>query len=144
MKDALLGALALVLLGTSLGLAQMQLFGPRVALLQPYRPPLSERVGVVDVPTAYRLFQQGSAVFVDAREAERYAAGHVPGAVNVMPDGDLSMLPYGGTLIVYCDGAECGASARLAERLSQMRTAKTVIMLDGWPGWQAAGHPGMP
>ncbi len=143
MRDALLGALAIVMLGTSLGLLQEQLVGPRLELMQPYRAPVDQRVGLVDVSTAFALFQSGKGVFVDAREPERYAEGHVPGAVNLQPDGELAMLPYGGTLVIYCDGAECGASARLADHLAQQRTGKIVIMPAGWPGWQAAGYPVM-
>lgn len=138
-----MGALALVLLAASLGLAQVQLLGPPMGLLQPYRPPLAERVSPVETVTAYELYRQG-ALFVDARERERYEAGHVPGAVQADPDGDLAMLPYGKVVVVYCDGPECGASARLAARLAQLRTGKTLVMTAGWPGWLAAGYPVKP
>lgn len=144
MRDVLLGALAIVLLGTSLGLAQVQLFGPELRLLKPYRPAVSAQVGFIDAKSAFELYQDGRAVFVDAREQERYQEGHIPGAIHVAPDADLSLLPYGGTLILYCDGPECGASARLAERVVKVRTSRTLLMLDGWTAWQAAGLPVAP
>ncbi len=145
MKDLLLGAVALVVLATSLSLAQVQLLGPRVTLLTPYRAPI--KVKEVEVSTALKLFARGEAVFVDAREVERYESGHIPGAVNVSPDAGpeaAAMLPYGPLLVVYCDGPECGAAARLAEALSRGRAGPTAVLSDGWPAWLEAGGPTLP
>ncbi len=145
MRDVLLGALALVILATSLSLAQVQLLGPQVPLLTPYRAPV--RVKEVEVATALELFARGEAVFVDARESERYAAGHIPGAVNVSPEASpkaTALLPYGQLLVVYCDGPECGAAARLAETLSRGRAGPTAVLADGWPAWLEVGGPTLP
>lgn len=145
MRDVLLGAVALVVLATSLSLAQVQLLGPKLALLTPYRAPI--RVKEVEVATALELFARGEAVFVDARESERYEAGHIPGAVNLSPDAGpeaAALLPYGRLLVVYCDGPECGAAARLAEALSRRRVGPTAVLSDGWPAWLEAGGPTLP
>ncbi|MCE7871258.1 hypothetical protein DYH09_12875 [bacterium CPR1] len=141
----LLGAVAMVVLATSLSLAQVQLFGPKLALLTPYRAPV--RVKEVEVATALELSARGEAIFVDARESERYEAGHIPGAVSLSPDDGpkaAALLPYGQLLVVYCDGPECGAAARLAEVLSMERPGYAVVLSDGWPAWLEAGGPTLP
>ena len=51
-----------------------------------------------------KAFDDGSAIFIDARPAEGYKDGHVKGATN-LPYGstdDFDKLPKGKTIIVYC------------------------------------------
>lgn len=137
-----LGAVALVVLATSLGLARVQLFGPPLPLLQPYRAPVPAEARVLSLATAHQLFLDRQAVFLDAREPEAYAAAHIPGAVNVEPGASAQLLKGlpPGTLVVYCDGPECGASARLAARLLTSVAGPVAVLPDGFPAWEAAGY----
>lgn len=145
MKDLVLGTVALAVLATSLGLARIQLFGPPLPLLSPYRPVTRAAIRQVTPAEAFRLFEDRGALFIDARETERYEAGHVPGAVNLEPDTPVAILrtlPLGQLAVIYCDGPECGASARLADRLAAVTDpARLLILAGGWPAWDQSGYP---
>lgn len=54
---------------------------------------------------AKKAFDDGAAVFIDARPADVYKQEHVKGAINIpySPQGsDIDKLPKGKTIIVYC------------------------------------------
>ncbi|MBS7458204.1 rhodanese-like domain-containing protein [Coralloluteibacterium stylophorae] len=77
---------------------------------------------------------------VDARSPEEYAAGHVPGAVSIPHDADLSglALDRGRDVVVYC------RSGRRAQVLAEALLARgfRVDHLDGdFPAWEAADLP---
>ena len=87
--------------------------------------------------------KQGLVTVLDVRPAEEYAAGHVPGAINVTLDALSSLLrrlPKGREVIAYCRGPYCllsvDAVAMLRDKGYQARR-----MEDGFPEWKAAGMP---
>jgi 3-mercaptopyruvate sulfurtransferase SseA len=58
----------------------------------------------VTLEDAKKAFDEGSAIFIDARPSEAYKDGHVKGSIN-LPYGstdDFDKLPRGKTIIVYC------------------------------------------
>ena len=64
--------------------------------------PSVERVSLAD---SKRAFDEQSAVFLDVRSAESYAAGHIPGAVNIPFDqleARMSELDPNQWIITYC------------------------------------------
>ncbi len=87
--------------------------------------------------------REGLVTVLDVRPPEEYAAGHVPGAVNI-PLADLEEnlkdLPQGREVVAYCRGAYCvlafEAVARLRERGIEARRLQ-----DGFPEWKHAGWP---
>lgn len=148
--DVVLGAVALVLLATTMGVL-FNHFQPRpLPLLAPYRPALPPGVYAVSTAEGRALWSLGRVVFVDAREAERYAEGHIPGALSLPyedaqqdppPPEILERLRRAPMVILYCDGPECRASERLALRLGQLGLRHLRVYVDGWPAWEAAGYP---
>ena len=70
-----------------------------------------------------RLVDAGAAVLVDAREPDEFAAGHLPGSLN-MPYDEVSAEPErlesldtaGRPIVVYCGGGACELSLSLAWR----------------------------
>ncbi len=85
-------------------------------------------------------------LFIDARTPEEYAAGRIPGAVNIPYEavfGDMSAvakdLPKGATLIIYCSDIACGKSRELAESLKMAGFEKTAVMPEGLKGWVETG-----
>jgi rhodanese-related sulfurtransferase/DNA-binding transcriptional ArsR family regulator len=95
------------------------------------RPELLERV------------RSGMVCVLDVRPAEEYAAGHVPGAVNVplkQLELHLADLDPRQEVVAYCRGPHCilafEAVARLRERGFTARRLE-----DGFPEWQLAGLP---
>jgi rhodanese-related sulfurtransferase/DNA-binding transcriptional ArsR family regulator len=87
--------------------------------------------------------RKGLVTVLDVRPAEEYAAGHVPGAINVPIDKletYLSKLPKRKEVIAYCRGPYCLMSFDAVEKLRR-RGFKAKRMEDGYPEWRAAGLP---
>lgn len=87
--------------------------------------------------------KKGLVTVLDVRPAEEYAAGHLPGAINV-PIGKLesylSKLPRRKEVVAYCRGPYCLMSFDAVEALRK-RGWKARRLQDGFPEWRAAGLP---
>lgn len=82
---------------------------------------MSEQVKMVNVATVRDWMKSDQVVIVDVREANEYAAVHIPGA-QLMPlstfnPAALPAIPEGKNLLLHCRSANrCGvAAARLLE-----------------------------
>lgn len=81
-------------------------------------------------------------VLVDVRSPALFAAGHVPGAVN-LPHGKLvepllRQYPKETLFVVYCAGPHCNGAHRGAARLARLgRPVK--MMIGGVTGWLDEG-----
>jgi glyoxylase-like metal-dependent hydrolase (beta-lactamase superfamily II)/rhodanese-related sulfurtransferase len=79
-------------------------------------------------------------VVVDVREPEEFAAGHVPGAIN-LPQADLATrldeVPRDRPVFVICQGGF--RSLRAAQFLSQQGFADVTSVKGGTEAWRAAG-----
>ena len=85
----------------------------------------------------------GLVTVLDVRPEDEYAAGHVPGAINVpieKLEGYLSKLPKRKQVIAYCRGPYCLMSFEAVEKLRR-RGFKAMRLEDGFPEWRAAGLP---
>lgn len=104
---------------------------------------------------AQRIQTGEGAVFVDSRSRQDFAAGHIPGALNI-PAGELKnerKTPSGGTLstvlpfpedqvlVVYCEGGDCQTSVSLAKLIHDRGFTDIRILSGGWEEWVAAGLP---
>lgn len=110
---------------------------------------------VADHHQAARLFRdprrdQELIVFVDARDEQHYAAGHVPGAYlfdHYRPETYLpALLPVcltAETIVIYCTGGNCEDSefAALTLRDAGVPTDKILIYPGGIAEWQGKGLP---
>ncbi|MGH8668066.1 MAG: ArsR/SmtB family transcription factor [Burkholderiales bacterium] len=106
---------------------------------------LAHRDEMEPVPAAELLerAKKGLVTVLDVRPAEEYAAGHLPGAINV-PLGKLesylSKLPKRKEVVAYCRGPYCLMSFDAVEKLRK-RGWKARRLQDGFPEWRAAGLP---
>lgn len=81
-------------------------------------------------------------VLLDVRSPALFAAGHVPGAIN-LPHGKITRSkmeawPEGTVFVTYCAGPHCNGAARGALRLAELgRPVK--IMAGGVTGWLDEG-----
>jgi len=82
-------------------------------------------------------------IVLDVRPSEEYAAGHVPGAVNIPFDEleqRLNELNSGKEIVAYCRGPHCilafDAVAHIRQQGLQARRLE-----DGYPEWKTAGLP---
>lgn len=87
--------------------------------------------------------RMGLVTVLDVRPAEEYAAGHLPGAINITLaelEQQLERLPADKEVIAYCRGAYCVLSfeavARLREHGFQARRLE-----QGYPEWKLAAYP---
>jgi 3-mercaptopyruvate sulfurtransferase SseA len=100
----------------------------------------------ISVEAAKPLCISCSAVFVDARSAAEYAAGHVTGAVHLPPGESIApLLPKlrsRGTVIVYDRDRECAAADTLAAQLQAQGLPDVRVLTGAWPEWLANGGPG--
>ncbi len=83
-------------------------------------------------------------VIIDTRSAEAYAAGHVPGAVNI-PGSQMTaprMAAYAADtlFITYCWGPGCNGATKGAIQLSALGYA-VKEMIGGIEYWQKEGYP---
>ena len=84
---------------------------------------------------------QGTAIVLDVRPEDEFAAGHVPGARNIPLaelEKRLSELPKRVEVVAYCRGPYCvlayeAVAALRAKGISARR------LEDGFPEWRAAG-----
>lgn len=89
------------------------------------------------------LIRQGLVTLIDVRPAEEFAAGHIPGAVNI-PISELTHhireLPTDRIVIAYCRGPYCVFAVEAVAALrSNGYDARRLA--DGFPEWWAAGRP---
>ena len=87
--------------------------------------------------------KKGLVTVLDVRPAEEYAAGHLPGALNVPVDKlerYLSKLPKRKEIVAYCRGPYCLMSFEAVEKLRK-RGLKARRLENGFPEWRAAGLP---
>ena len=90
-----------------------------------------------------RRVKDGLVTVIDTRPAEEFAAGHLPGALNV-PLRELKRrlrdLPRDQTIVAYCRGAYCVLSYEAVAELRK-RGFKAFRLEEGYPEWRAAGLP---
>jgi rhodanese-related sulfurtransferase len=99
--------------------------------------------------TIKKFWDAGAAFFVDARTAEEYAEGHIPGAVSLPfddvfkdPDKAKHLDTHGRSVVItYCGGGDCDLSRNLAFSLIDAGQKKVLVFTGGMPGWKDAGNP---
>ena len=103
----------------------------------------------ISIPQAFVLFQQGGIIFLDARRKDEFEAGHVDGALLLSTEhfgrgtipATIGVLEKSQPVVIYCGGGACDASKNLVIMLQNFGFTRFHIMTDGFPAWQAAGHP---
>ena len=140
---------ALLLVVASMGLGLLgNSISPRGL---PLRTPPASSSGAenyVSLEEAVELWSNGMAIFLDAREPQDYAAGHIGNAFNLpglrFEAHFAKVAPFlspTSRIVIYCDGTQCDLSHRVSERLQQMGFANVQILTNGWSLWRQAGLP---
>jgi rhodanese-related sulfurtransferase/DNA-binding transcriptional ArsR family regulator len=90
-----------------------------------------------------RRLDEGDVVVLDVRPQAEYAAGHIPGAINLPHDrlaASLAELPTGADIIAYCRGRYC-VFAPDAVRLLRDHGYPARLLDGGLPEWRRVGLP---
>lgn len=107
----------------------------------------------IAIDDAYLEYNEGKAIFVDARDDEEFKCGTIKGAISMpfeyLPDGDLapyfdSVLagaPKDARIITFCGGEECDLSLQLARNLQVVGYTNLAIFFGGAREWEDAKLP---
>jgi len=102
----------------------------------------------IQLPKVKEFFDAKAATFVDARDPDEYASGHIPGAVSLPGEQattDPARLekfdPQGKPIIVYCGGGTCELSMNLGFALVAAGKHRVLVFTGGWPEWSGASYP---
>jgi rhodanese-related sulfurtransferase len=109
---------------------------------QPDDPPL------LTFAEAETKYQEPGVVFLDARDPEDYAAGHIPNSL-ALPFEDFDTywpavqdkITKDQEIVTYCSGADCELSLFLARHLREIGYKKISIFFGGWLKWQNEKMP---
>lgn len=98
------------------------------------------------VEDALRLFEDGIAVFVDAREPEIYALRHIEGAMNMPASGSdpeaVAWLAGSETYVIsYSSETSQRQAGVVADRLLQMGCKRVRVLYGGIEAWTDEGLP---
>jgi rhodanese-related sulfurtransferase len=110
---------------------------------------LTGKPGHLTLAEALDLHTFQVATFLDARNRDEYAAGHIPGSHLAplsafregRPPAVLATLAKDAPIVVYCGGGDCEASEDVQLILQSAGHVQVFILHDGFPGWRAAGYP---
>ncbi|NJR63512.1 MAG: metalloregulator ArsR/SmtB family transcription factor [Cyanobacteria bacterium CRU_2_1] len=98
---------------------------------------------VISIQELLERLRSDTVVLLDVRPQDEYAAGHLPGAINI-PLKDLEQrlqeLPTNHDVIAYCRGPYCVLSHD-AVLLLHSRGIKALRLEEGYPEWKAEGLP---
>jgi rhodanese-related sulfurtransferase len=88
--------------------------------------------------------ERAEIIVVDARTRSAYAAGHIPGAINLphreMNPVSTATLDRDKVYVVYCDGIGCNGSTKGAYQLARLGF-RVKELLGGLDWWHRDGHP---
>lgn len=151
-RRILLEAAVIVLLAVVLGLSfngrlLMNVFSGRLPQPQVEAEPRALLPVPADLAEVRQLAAEG-AVLVDARAAELYADGHLPGARS-LPLGEMDehleafrqAVPTESVVITYCAGYGCPDSFDQGVRLLAAGWRDVRVFEGGYPEWRDAGLP---
>ena len=141
---------------TKIWIAALCLVWVSAALAKP--PPVVEKlvadakasVHTIDMKSFHALLaKHDHGLIIDVREADEYANGHVPGAINI-PRGMIEFriwqqigypktAPADVKLTLYCQSS--GRSALAAKSLKQLGFVKVTTVDMNFKDWVEAGYP---
>jgi rhodanese-related sulfurtransferase len=87
-----------------------------------------------------------SIALVEALPEKSFAEGHLPGALNIMPDKVDDLAPKllkdkDQMIVTYCAGPDCPKSGEAAKELEDIGYTNVVEYSGGKEDWQQAGYP---
>ena len=96
----------------------------------------------INLESAKEMYDRGI-IFIDARDEEEFAEGHIKGAILAPSTPELVQLfpDRSSPIVTYCSGAECDVSQELADELMEWGYERIFVFEGGWPEWEKAGYP---
>ena len=104
----------------------------------------AEGFAVVERAEVEAILAAGTHLVFDAREADEFHAGHLPGAMSLPGSafdehfpGILPLLMPEGPILVYCSSPACDAALNLARQLRDAGYPMVSYYADGYEDWTA-------
>jgi rhodanese-related sulfurtransferase len=153
MKKAAVQATLMLLLGIILAFIVNALRSDGLSFFQAGPEQKVSRVGsnivkAFSASESWSLYEQGRAVFLDARDVYAYQSAHLPGALHMPPEAvsgkirELRGLTKNNKVIIaYCEGQGCTKAVELATSLQANGIQGVAVLPDGWQGWMDSGYP---
>lgn len=105
-----------------------------------------EGVPKVDVAEV-KVFSEHGVAIIDVRDAGSYERGHIPGAVHLDLNMDLTeeslsqVVDKDEEVVFHCWGKACSYSAMACAKARLWGYTKVYYFDGGFPAWKAAGYP---
>jgi rhodanese-related sulfurtransferase len=102
---------------------------------------------IITLDQVKRLIDEHRGVFVDARNPDDFAQGHIIGSKNIPYENfekhfdEMMTISQDTLVVIYCTGPDCELGRELADFMSQMDFKHLYLYDDGWEGWQKANMP---
>jgi rhodanese-related sulfurtransferase len=103
---------------------------------------------VLTTQEALHLSKSKDVLFIDARDTDDYAGGHIKGALNLSVHSSraekisfFTKYSKNQKIVVYCFDADCPSAERLAKEMGFMGYKNVMIYPGGWSAWEDAGYP---
>ncbi|ABM61429.1 ArsR/SmtB family transcription factor [Halorhodospira halophila] len=103
----------------------------------------SEALDAIGSEELLERLRAGMVTLIDVRPPEEFAAGHLPGAINIPAEeleAHLDELPAGREIVAYCRGPYCALSIDAVRQL-RTRGRQAYRLARGFPEWKAQGLP---
>ena len=142
-KQAVIISVVVVIVG--LGFNMLRKDGiPLIAEADTFR--VQTEAEFMKVENARRLFEEGAAIFVDARDPQVFSIERIEGALSVPPTGpELEAAGWlSGTesnVICYASETSQRQAGVVADKLIEMGTEKVFVLYGGIEAWKALGLP---
>lgn len=156
MKKYMIELGIILVLSVAIGLVYNHTQATPMPLFSKYEPmpvtetgeDLSAYYDEIDADTLQGLMDADMVVVLDARIAEKYDSGHIPGAVSLpivdfqqKYDSVAPLLQENKSIVVYCIGVHCVDSAMLAKQLHDNGHREIFVYKGGIEEWLQLGYP---
>lgn len=144
--------IVLIVLASSVAALAVNALRPKggVPIIRPSREELALQAGIVAIhlDSAKIYHADPRYLFVDARPANAFRRGRIPGSVHFDETyfdsaypAFAAKVPKDRPLVVYCDGIECRASEVLSQKLKEKGYKYIRLFFGGWNEWRQAKLP---
>ncbi len=110
---------------------------------QQAKPPEKVKPAAVTYQQVLRLLEDKDVLFIDSRNDDEWAEGHIPGAIHIFAEDfqkhvpEVIGLPRDKRIVVYCSGGpECTLSHEVCENLAAFGFNRLFIYFGGWTEWK--------
>jgi rhodanese-related sulfurtransferase len=102
---------------------------------------------IITLDQVKRLLDERRGVFLDARNPDEFAEGHIIGSKNIPYQEvdkhfeEMMTIPQDTLVVIYCTGPDCELGRGLADFMGNMEFKHLYLYDEGWEGWQKANMP---